>query len=139
MDAQTCSVPLPSMICRPTVQAKPPKGDLCGWLDLVDGMFAQKHLWISQGPGRSRLGTLTLTVVTTLMLSSDVWIKCPFQLITVPQRSSVHLVTFKIKIDPKVLLRVKVPIFNANSHKCGRNRTFLAKFIPESVQLVPVG
>lgn len=54
-----CTHPLPSMISAmwifaPTVRATPCGGYLCTWPD-VDGMFVQKHLWISHRPRRSRL------------------------------------------------------------------------------------
>lgn len=46
---QFLAQPLPSISAMPisalTVRDTPSGGDLCTWLDVVDGMFVQKHLW----------------------------------------------------------------------------------------------
>lgn len=87
--------PLPAMISAmrmfaPTVRATLSGGDLCTWPD-VDGMFVQKHLWISYRPRRSRLEMFKSAVRHEIYLISGcgpLTVNEPFSTLRFPRQRS---------------------------------------------------
>lgn len=127
--------PLPAMISAmrmfaPTVRATPSGGDLCTWPD-VDGMFVQKHLWISYRPRRSRLemfksavrheiylisgcGPLTSTLISDVNVSE---VNEPFSTLWFPRQRS----------GQKVVVLTRTQITSVFAESCMRYTCFKMK------------